>query len=373
VLRHPVVHGQRLTIEGEDGDSYVAGLVDDAPYSDEVLRLLEQVLPEDGLVVDVGANVGIHSIAASRLAPRGQVHAFEPNPVTVGHLTENVRLNGADNVSIHPIALGESPGELTFCSNDESAAASMVIEASPALLVDLVNARGNEHASATLTVNCETLDDALSGMPRIDLVKIDTEGHDIDVLRGAKATLERCRPAVIIEFSTYLLTMHAQRLPHEALAELRATFDRLFVLESDGTLREIASNSDALDLLHENAVVRPVQDLVGVFSTSSLLEPVLRRAESPGPRRSTELRWLHERTQALEAELIAAQGAADSDRARVEEANARAVAAEVHASAAQRHLAALERTRTFRWTRQLRGAYSWLRTNAGRRGGPTSR
>jgi FkbM family methyltransferase len=376
VLRRPLVLGHQLTIEGGVGDLYVGALGDGAPYADEVLRLLEAVVPADAHVVDVGANVGIHALAVSRLAPEGHVHAFEPNPATVAHLSTNVRANDAGNVTVYPLALGEVPGEVLFFNNGEYAAGSMIIDASPSLLVDLVTAKPVVDAPVVLTVPCETLDHALSGVSRIDLIKIDTEGHDIDVLRGAKATIDRCRPAVIIEFSSYGLTMHAQRLPHEALAELRATFDRLFALESDGTLREIASDMDALDLLHENAVVRPVQDLVGVFESSSLLAPILRRAENPGPRRTTELAWLHERTQTLEAALGDAQAAAEWACGRVGELNAHVdhittqvdhlkallVQAETRASTAETHIEALEATRTFRWTRQLRLVYSRLRT-----------
>jgi hypothetical protein len=131
---------------------------------------------------------------------------------------------------------------------------------------------------AFVRVECTTLDEFVEQHPleRLDLIKIDAEGFDIDVLRGAKGVLERFRPSVIMEFAGFGLTMHRNMLPADALTEIRGSFDRVFVLQpGTGWLREIATDVDAFDLLAENAHSRPIQNLLCAYDGSPAIDAAL--------------------------------------------------------------------------------------------------
>jgi len=277
VIRTPTVCGTPLRIEGADGDTGVAALPDGAELVDDVLPVLERLVEPGAVVADIGANVGLYTIALSRLVPDGHVFAFEPSPRTVGYLRRNLASNGVSNVTVVAEAVGAEPGELEFFDNREFSAGSMAVDNAPEMfrewLSDVKRSDGADEArGGFVRVPCTTLDAFVSssGIERLDVVKVDTEGFDLQVLRGAHETLSRFKPAVIVEFATFALTVHAQVLPAAAIDELRAVFDRLFVVERGGGLREIVTTQDVLDLLYVNATGRPVQDLLGLLADTPL-------------------------------------------------------------------------------------------------------
>jgi FkbM family methyltransferase len=147
---------------------------------------------QDGVLFDVGANHGAHARLLRILAPTARILAFEPHPTTFAMLRE--LMADMPSVALSNQAMGDSPGPLTlydFGFSDGSTQASLS-EAAVAFYSDDIVA----HA-----VDCTTIDDfmASAGIDRIDFLKIDTEGHDLAVLRGARAAL-RDRKIGMIQF-----------------------------------------------------------------------------------------------------------------------------------------------------------------------------
>ena len=146
----------------------------------------------DGMTaLDIGANAGAYALLLGQWAGRsGSVAAFEPSPSAFEGLRRHVRLNGLDGV-VTPVrsAVGAAVGTLPFVVD---AAAGEGHLASAA-----------EAAAATTTVAVTTID-AFCARERIapDFIKIDVEGAELDVLRGARATIERGRGrlALFVEF-----------------------------------------------------------------------------------------------------------------------------------------------------------------------------
>jgi FkbM family methyltransferase len=136
--------------------------------------------PEDTFV-DVGANIGVYTVVAALRGAR--VLAFEPNANARGMLSANLALNRVeDRVEVLPFALADFSGPARFTTDLES----------------------SNHLQTTPEANCEVVEvrelDALVKPARqVTLVKIDAEGFDEAVLRGARGTLERERPVVIVE------------------------------------------------------------------------------------------------------------------------------------------------------------------------------
>jgi FkbM family methyltransferase len=123
-------------------------------------------------VVDVGANIGVFSLYQSMLKRAEQVIAFEPSPDVFPRLVRNIEINGIKNVRVVNAAVGDESGILSF-SESRISANSRVSEMGP------------------LKVPCVRLDDELRDVPSIDILKIDTEGYETHVLRGASETLTK--------------------------------------------------------------------------------------------------------------------------------------------------------------------------------------
>lgn len=169
-LKTDGVIGRSLDLYGEFAES-------------ENQLMLQLVRPGD-TVVDVGANVGTVTLAQARgVGPTGIVHAFEPQPFIHRLLTATLTLNRLNHVRTHAVALGAQSG---------------VIRVPP---IDL-NVPGNFGATklggdAGDLVSLLTLDGY--NLPACRLLKIDAEGMDFDVLKGAEQTIRRHGPYIYME------------------------------------------------------------------------------------------------------------------------------------------------------------------------------
>ncbi len=195
----------RLTLDltiGMQQHIYWAGLSrDDA----RILRLARAVLPPDGVFLDIGANVGLHTLAVARhLAGGGAVIAFEPHPVNHRLLLHNIQQNHLRHVIAENLGLAEAPATLTGAASANGGNWSLASRGEHRFEVKLVR-----------------LDDYLQAnpLPRLDLMKIDVEGAEVRVLRGARKTLERFRPLIVFEVCPAWLAK-MQTSPTELFAEL---------------------------------------------------------------------------------------------------------------------------------------------------------
>jgi FkbM family methyltransferase len=151
--------------------------------------------------VDVGANLGIHTLVlAACVGDGGKVHAFEPVPSICDRMEENLKLNGVTNVELHKEAMGSFSGDVVFDANP----------------TDFNVGKGRVTPQGDITVPIGTIDDRLGSLTQpVSVVKIDTEGHELEVLKGAVDLLSKHRPAVLIEFNpeSYGLADIRQHLP----------------------------------------------------------------------------------------------------------------------------------------------------------------
>lgn len=128
--------------------------------------------------VDVGANIGLYTLPASRIVKNtGRVIAVEPSPINRARLQENLALNNISTVHIEACALGESPGELSF--SDEDALAHVEL-----------NGSGPKVPVKTF--------DSIAPQNEIALMKVDVEGFELSVFRGAIETIKAGRLPVIL-------------------------------------------------------------------------------------------------------------------------------------------------------------------------------
>jgi FkbM family methyltransferase len=177
VNRNDYFMGQSLLVYGE--------------CSELELAFLMTLAKQPGLVVEVGANMGIHTIplAAALAKDNRALYAFEPQPVIFQQLCANLALNGLTNVRAFPYACGRQNGALMFEVPDYTkpgnfgATRLKDVEATP---------------SRREIVQCVRLDDLL-GEGLVGLIKIDVEGLEREVLEGCAGILARCRPFLYVE------------------------------------------------------------------------------------------------------------------------------------------------------------------------------
>lgn len=157
-------------------------------YEPEMRWFLSQMKPGQ-VFVDVGANVGIYSLHASRrLGDQGKVYAFEPTPQTHEILLENIRINRIANIECLPVALSNRNGHLSLIEGDRPASNRVS---------DTVTTEGKEG----LLTRSMTLDSFCGEheVTKIDFLKADIEGGELSLFEGGRKSLARFRPTILFE------------------------------------------------------------------------------------------------------------------------------------------------------------------------------
>jgi len=160
-----------------------------AGYRDpDVFAWLDRFLRPGMTVFDVGANVGVYGMFMSRrVAPGGTCYAFEPNPVLRPYLEANKRDNSLQNLDLNFVGTGEQESEMCFVRNRFNLGQSHV-------------APGSNGRPQSVHVPIVRLDDfvASRGIERIDFVKIDVEGFELQTVRGFESSLRRFSGVVVL-------------------------------------------------------------------------------------------------------------------------------------------------------------------------------
>ncbi len=185
-------------------------------YETEELEIIRAHCPKNAVFVDIGANIGNHALFALKMLGVKQVIPFEPNPVAIAVLTSNLGLNGElarCDLSHLGLGLSDKPQD------------------GLAMEVDKPNKNlGGGRLVAGGDLRVIAGDEALADR-KVDFIKIDVEGMEMQVLGGLAHTLERCRPVIFIEVDdvnrvAFLAWVEANRY------EISATFRRYRVNEN---------------------------------------------------------------------------------------------------------------------------------------------
>lgn len=161
----------------------------------DTAKFITRFLRPGDTFVDVGANIGLYTLPAARIVGMaGTVLAVEPSPVNRTRLQENLALNHLSTVRLEPCAVGEQPGELAF--QDDDALAHIV---QPQAETTRTDTSSSATSAARLRVPVKTLDSILpTGAGEIALMKVDVEGFELSVFRGALHAMQSGRLPVIL-------------------------------------------------------------------------------------------------------------------------------------------------------------------------------
>ena len=141
-------------------------------------------LSTDDIFYDLGANRGLYTCLAGNIVENGEVHAFEPNPIAVSDLEQNIQHNNLlSRVFIHQKAVSDSGEEIPFLVRSDSTGNT------------LQTTTVDEEDSETITVESINLDDYIieNNLPHPTIMKIDIEGAEIDALNSMDLSLEDCK------------------------------------------------------------------------------------------------------------------------------------------------------------------------------------
>lgn len=159
-------------------------------FEQEEIGLLSQMVVDDRpIILDIGANIGWHSISWAKARPTSKIFAFEPDPETYTLLQRNISRNRLSQ-QIFPIpkALSNQPGTLPFFQSKDNAYSS------------LKNTQRREITNQIL-VPVTTIDEFVETyqLEHISLIKIDVEGLETQVIQGSLSTLKRLTPDLFVE------------------------------------------------------------------------------------------------------------------------------------------------------------------------------
>lgn len=156
-------------------------------FEDRAMKKLFSLCPDNATVIDVGANIGWTALHMAHQAAHGKVYGFEPDPYNAEQCIENVKRNGLQNIEIFSFGLGNAEGTVNMEERTPS------------------NRGGNRiaplGASASRPVQITRMDSVshLRSEGKIGLIKIDVEGYELQVLKGARAILREHKPILFIE------------------------------------------------------------------------------------------------------------------------------------------------------------------------------
>jgi len=152
-------------------------------------RVYAEVVRPGDTVIDAGANWGVHTLYLARLvASSGRVHAFEPHPLVAEELRWHVEKNNLKQVTIHRCGLSDESGDIPFILGKSSKTSHFL-------------GTHDQAEGERVIVPCRTLDEMTSEMnlSAVRLIKVDVEGAEARLLKGAEHTILRFRPHLVVE------------------------------------------------------------------------------------------------------------------------------------------------------------------------------
>ena len=190
---------------------------------------LYKLIKANDVVFDVGANIGETALNfAKHLNSSGKVFCFEPVPYLFERLKKNVSLNSFSNISLHNIALSDKKEDLFFNLPKEQ-------NSSGTFLSETSSEQGKKVLSIPLDDFCIE-----NKIEKLDMIKIDVEGFELKVLKGATQTLKKFKPKMFIEIND----MHLHRAGGSAKEAIKLLEENNYTIMRDDNNEVINSNYD---------------------------------------------------------------------------------------------------------------------------------
>jgi FkbM family methyltransferase len=158
-------------------------------WAPHIISIFKQFVKEDMTVIDIGANIGAHTLILSKLASNGSVLAFEPCKINHDILVHNCIINKCKNVDIYKLGCGDKKKSMFI----ESRWNTTEKEDNYGCVV-LQTDQKSKNDEQIHIIPIDNLN-----LQKVDFMKIDAEEMEDKVLKGCMATIKRCKPIIIVE------------------------------------------------------------------------------------------------------------------------------------------------------------------------------
>jgi FkbM family methyltransferase len=223
-------------------------------YEPHITDRIREVVARESVCLDIGANIGVISLALSSLATAGHVYCFEAGSRNHAFLVRNLKINRVRNATALRLAVYDRAGEIELSYVDDFAGAAFSSS------TGYGDPRGERE-----TVRCVTIDDWVEhrGLARLDFIKIDVEGAEVKALTGGVRTLSKFQPSLITELNTWCLKEYFGSSAEELFQLLHSTYPNIFVIRrGDGGLERIRRFADLRPFIADEGAV---EDLFCTF------------------------------------------------------------------------------------------------------------
>lgn len=238
-------------------EGIVPYLLSSGSYDRDSIAVLKASLRPGMRVADIGANIGLFTVTASKMVgPTGEVYAFEPEPENFGLLVRNVALNGCKNVRCLQVAVAETTGMVDLYRDPLNLGNH-----------SLCQRNVTKNGPAAVTVRSRSLDSIImeaDPQARVDLVKVDVQGAEGKVLRGARRVLSGSGCRILMEFWPKGLENFGAD-PRDLLQELCDLGFWISIINEDGLRSVVAAGLERLATLKDY----PGADHVNLFLQKS--------------------------------------------------------------------------------------------------------
>ncbi|MGD1856060.1 MAG: FkbM family methyltransferase [Leptolyngbyaceae cyanobacterium] len=222
-------------------------------FEPHMVKLFKVLARDSTTILDIGGNIGCTAILFGTLA--GKVHVFEPSQTTFSFLDKNVVDSGMKNIVLHNIGLGSESMEttLTFApSNRSGGFVSNQTSANSDHIVEKIVVRQLDEIATQLNFQ------------QLDFIKIDVEGFEGHVLRGATETLSRFQPIVTLELNHWCLNAFQRTSIPDFFDFLRSVFPVLYAVDGSSYM-DLHDADQSYSVMYHHILNMKFLNIVGGF------------------------------------------------------------------------------------------------------------
>lgn len=207
-------------------------IIQSRSYEPHVTKIIKNILRENHVFLDIGANVGYFTMLASTITKnKGKVIAFEPNPQNLQLIYSSIQTNQFNNIDIYPFAASDKKTILRFLNVGSNAC---------------VVGHNASYQKNECFVQSVILDDILKDEPQIDLIKIDIEGHEPFAIKGMTNIIKKYRPNILAEFHPWAMKFYNTGDPIQHLHTFINLGYKISIINPDGELKLTSTPDEVL-------------------------------------------------------------------------------------------------------------------------------
>lgn len=268
-------------LRGYSDDPWYQDLRRRGVFAEVNVVALAEMIPPDAVCLDLGAHLGLVSLALAAIATQGHVYAFEGSPDTTHALRATIADNRLGNVDVFNTVIGKADEPVKFFDIPEVRSSAFSVPMESERQVSILQ----PETSQMMVLRAKSVDQIVRelGLSRVDLIKIDIEGAELDALHGAGATLAKFKPIVVLEFNSFAYAHTREIVPRHALMTVFSFFDEVYYFKNrNGGLVRLENTEAAREkFLAHNILHGFVDDLVCCRSGARLLDGRALRDASP--------------------------------------------------------------------------------------------